>query len=78
MTSESNTIINQVNLEYVESLKDLFTKKAEKMKNLTIKLDNETKLKFYGLYKVATVGKITDNNQMSVSMFDFTEKYKKY
>jgi acyl-CoA-binding protein len=48
------------------------------MKNLDIKLTNETKLKFYGLYKVATIGKFDEKDQKNLSMFDFTGKYKKY
>ena len=70
--------VKMVNLEYNESLKDLFNKKSEKMKNLDIKLTNETKLKFYGLYKVATIGKFDEKDQKNLSMFDFTGKYKKY
>jgi acyl-CoA-binding protein len=72
--------INIIDLNFVEPkvLENLFDTKAEKMKsNKYLKLDNETKLKFYGLFKVATVGPITEINKKSVGLFDFTEKYKK-
>jgi acyl-CoA-binding protein len=55
------------------NLEDEFMEISEKIKKL--KLSDETKLKFYGLYKMATVGKY---EKKSVGMFDFTEKYKKY
>ena len=54
------------------NLEDEFMEISEKIKKL--KLNDETKLKFYGLYKMATVGKY---EKKSVGMFDFTEKYKK-
>jgi acyl-CoA-binding protein len=47
------------------------------MKNLNIKLSDEKKLKFYGLFKVATVGKYSESQKKSVGFFDFSEKYKK-
>ena len=77
MLSNSNVKINIVNLEFTESLSKLFNEKAEQLKSLNLKLDSETKLKFYGLYKVATVGKISDSNKKSLGFFDFAEKYKK-
>ncbi len=80
MEANTNTIINMVDLKFVEPdlLLTLFEQKAEKMKtSQNLKIDNETKLKFYGLFKVATVGPITENNKKSFGMFDFTEKYKK-
>ena len=48
------------------------------MKDLTIDLKNDLKLKFYGLYKVATVGKYEDQQKKTsiFSFFDITEKYK--
>lgn len=72
--------INIVDLKFVDPnlLETLFQQKAEKMKTSNkLKLDNETKLKFYGLFKVSTVGPISEINKKSVGMFDFTEKYKK-
>jgi len=78
MTLESPNI-NIVNLGYTESLKEIFQRKAEKMKTLNIKLENETKLKFYGLYKVATVGSYySGSNKNTFDVFDFQQKYKKY
>jgi acyl-CoA-binding protein len=79
-SSENDKInINYVNLNYSNpsNLENLFQLKAEKMKNSDLKIDNETKLKFYGLFKVATVGKMNDSNKTNVGMFDFTGKYKK-
>lgn len=73
----TNVHINVVNLGYTDSIKNLFEKKSEKMKTLNVKLDNETKLKFYGLFKVATVGKFSESGKKPVGFFDFTEKYKK-
>ena len=58
-----------------QDLIDEFNETCEKMKNLKIKINDETKLKFYGLYKTATVGKY---EKKSFGIFDFTEKYKKY
>jgi acyl-CoA-binding protein len=60
-----------------ENLEEEFQNICDKMKNLDIKIDNETKLKFYGFYKVATVGKF-DKDKNKAGFFDFTEKYKKY
>ena len=77
MQTESGVNINVVNLRIVNSIKDLFNLKSEQMKNSNLKLDNETKLKFYGLYKVATAGKYSDSNKKSLNIFDFVEKYKK-
>lgn len=57
-------------------IENLFNLKAESLKSSKLKLDNETKLKFYGLFKVATVGKITEENKKSVGFFDFDGKYK--
>jgi acyl-CoA-binding protein len=62
--------------DVTNSLESLFLLKAESLKNTKLKLDNETKLKFYGLFKVATVGKIADENKKSVGFFDFDGKYK--
>ena len=45
-----------------EKLKKEFEEKAEKLRNTNIKLDNNQKLKLYGLYKVATVGKYSEKN----------------
>lgn len=46
------------------------------MKDITIQIKNDIRLRLYGLYKVATVGKFENNEQKSVSIFDFSEKYK--
>jgi acyl-CoA-binding protein len=54
------------------NLEDEFKEISEKIKN--IKLNDETKLKFYGLFKMAIIGKY---EKKSVGLFDFTEKYKK-
>ena len=60
------------------NLENLFNQKAESLRSSKLKLDNETKLKFYGLFKVATVGKIPENDKKSVGFFDFDGKYKMY
>jgi acyl-CoA-binding protein len=60
-----------------KSLPEKFQIYCDKLKNLDIKMDNETKLKFYGLYKVATIGKFDPKNSSS-SILDFQAKYKKY
>ena len=59
-----------------EKLKKEFEDKAEKLRNTTLKLDNNKKLKFYGLYKVATVGKYSEKNKLKAGFFDFETKYK--
>jgi len=60
-----------------KSLEEKFKITCDKLTNLQIKIDNETKLKFYGLFKVATVGKY-DQNTNKAGFFDFSAKYKKY
>ena len=57
-------------------LKKEFEEKAEKLRNTKIKIDNNKKLKFYGLYKVATVGKYSEKNKLKAGFFDFQTKYK--
>ena len=59
-----------------EKLKKEFDIIAEKLRNTKIKLDNNQKLKFYGLYKVATVGKYSEKNKLKAGFFDFSTKYK--
>ena len=59
-----------------EKLKKEFDILAEKLRNTKIKLDNNQKLKFYGLYKVATVGKYSEKNKLKAGFFDFSTKYK--
>ena len=59
-----------------EKLKKEFDIKAEQLRNTKIKLDNNQKLKFYGLYKVATVGKYSEKNKLKAGFFDFSTKYK--
>ena len=59
-----------------EKLKKEFEEKAEKLRNTNIKLDNNQKLKLYGLYKVATVGKYSEKNKLKAGFFDFSTKYK--
>jgi len=59
-----------------EKLKKLFEEKSEKLRTTNIKTDNNQKLKFYGLYKVATVGKYSEKNKLKAGFFDFTTKYK--
>lgn len=69
--------LNHVNLNIKnKSLSEKFKITCDKLKNLNIKIDNETKLKFYGLYKVSTAGKYNPENSQS-SYFDFQAKYKK-
>ncbi len=79
MNSELNLKpkVVEITMDDINTLQNLFNIKTENMKKMDIKLDNETKLKFYGLFKVATVGKFSENNKKSVGFFDFTEKYKK-
>jgi acyl-CoA-binding protein len=59
-----------------EKLKKLFEEKSEKLRTTNIKTDNNQKLKFYGLYKVATVGKYSEKNKLKAGFFDFSTKYK--
>lgn len=59
-----------------DKLKKEFEDKAEKLRNTKIKIDNNKKLKFYGLYKVATVGKYSEKNKLKAGFFDFQTKYK--
>ena len=59
-----------------DKLKKEFENKAEKLRNTKIKIDNNKKLKFYGLYKVATVGKYSEKNKLKAGFFDFQTKYK--
>ena len=59
-----------------DKLKKEFENKAEKLRNTNIKIDNNKKLKFYGLYKVATVGKYSEKNKLKAGFFDFQTKYK--
>ena len=59
-----------------DKLKKLFEEESEKLKTTNVKTDNNQKLKFYGLYKVATVGKYSEKNKLKAGFFDFTTKYK--
>ena len=59
-----------------DKLKKLFEEKSEKLKTKNVKTDNNQKLKLYGLYKVATVGKYSEKNKLKAGFFDFTTKYK--
>jgi acyl-CoA-binding protein len=59
-----------------KSIEEKFRITCDKLSNLQIKIDNETKLKFYGLFKVVTVGKY-DPTTNNASLFDFSAKYKK-
>ena len=59
-----------------DELKKEFEDKAEKLRNTKIKIDNNKKLKFYGLYKVATEGKYSEKNKLKAGFFDFQTKYK--
>lgn len=65
-----------VNLNLDSQLEELFNEKCEKMRNFDKKLDNETQLKLYGLYKVATVGKIREEDRKNFGFFDLSAKYK--
>ena len=56
--------INKIKDDYIDFLQKEFEDKAEKLRNTTMKLDNNKKLKFYGLYKVATVGKYSEKNKL--------------
>jgi diazepam-binding inhibitor (GABA receptor modulating acyl-CoA-binding protein) len=55
------------------SLSEKFQQKAEEVKGLTKRPDNEELLRLYGLYKQATVG---DNSTDRPSFFLFKEKSK--
>ena len=58
-------------------LSTLFNEVAEKLRqNKSIKLDNQKKLKFYGLYKVVTTGPYSEANKIKAGFFDFETKYK--
>jgi len=46
------------------------------MKDITVEVKNDIRLKLYGLFKVATVGKYENSEKKSFSIFDFSEKYK--
>ena len=59
-----------------DKLKKEFEDKAEKLRTTKMKLDNNQKLKFYGLYKVVTAGKYSDKNKLKSGFFDFSTKYK--
>ena len=59
-----------------DKLKKEFEDKAEKLRKTKIKINNNKKLKFYGLYKVATVGKYSEKNKLKAGFFDFQTKYK--
>ena len=63
----------------IEKLKKIFEEKSTKLKNSppkNIKFNNNQKLKFYGLFKVATVGKYSETNKLKAGFFDFETKYK--
>ena len=63
----------------IEKLKKIFEEKSTKLKNSppkNLKLNNNQKLKFYGLFKVATVGKYSETNKLKAGFFDFETKYK--
>lgn len=78
MSETSHPQIKIVELKFDEGkLEELFKIKADKLRDLNIKLDVETKLKLYGLYKVATVGKYDEKNKVTGGFFDFEVKYKK-
>lgn len=61
-----------------EKIDKLFQEVAEKNRNppKNVKLDTNQQLKFYGLYKAATVGKMTEENKPKPGFFDFKTKYK--
>lgn len=59
-----------------EKLKKIFDEKAEKLRKTSLKLNNNQKLKFYGLYKVVTSGKYSAQNKLKSGFFDFSAKYK--
>ena len=46
------------------------------MKDINIVIKNDIRLRLYGLFKVATVGKFENQEKKSLSIFDFSEKYK--
>ena len=62
---------NEIN----EELETMFSEVTEKMK-LLVDLSNETRLKIYGLFKVATEGKYDVNKDKEIGFFDFEKKYK--
>lgn len=58
-------------------LKAEFDKYANMAKTDTsVKADDNQKLRLYGLFKVATVGAMTDANKNKAGILDFTTKYK--
>ena len=58
-------------------IKKLFNEKASLLRsNTQLKLNSTQKLKFYGLYKVATTGKFSEENKLKAGFFDFETKYK--
>jgi len=58
-------------------IKKLFEEKASLLRsNTQLKLNSTQKLKFYGLYKVATTGKFSEENKLKAGFFDFETKYK--
>lgn len=61
-----------------EKIETIFREKANELKQNPkgLKLDNNQKLKFYGLYKVATVGSYNEENKLKAGFFDFETKYK--
>ncbi|MCQ2816199.1 MAG: acyl-CoA-binding protein [archaeon] len=62
-----------------EKITNIFNEISNKIKTnppKNIKLNTNQQLKFYGLFKVATVGKLTDENRPKPGFFDFTTKYK--
>ena len=58
-------------------IKKTFEEKASLLRsNKTLKLNTTQKLKFYGLFKVATTGKYSEENKLKAGFFDFETKYK--
>ena len=58
-------------------IKKIFEEKASLLRsNKTLKLNSKQKLKFYGLFKVATTGKFSEQNKLKAGFFDFETKYK--
>lgn len=58
------------------SLEDKFNAACQGMQSSKINISDENKLKFYGLYKVSTIGPFNPKDNKA-SFFDFTQKYKK-
>jgi acyl-CoA-binding protein len=58
-----------------EDLEKVFLHACEKMKSLS-NLDNESKLKIYGLFKIATEGVYNSDKDKEIGFFDFEKKYK--